>query len=153
MLYLLLVVLTLTLLALFFYMKHSSTSEALPPPTQATAQPGVLAPETVRVDKRFARTSDKTGNGELRLVDWYGGYKVALRVGGIPRGGATAADCEVVSEGAIQGETFTARSVPGSTNPAMTVRFTDTTAEVISVDTSACADGIDLLGLYTLVQK
>ena len=51
-------------------------------------------------------TKKRGGVGEMRVEKTDEGWRVFVTAGGIPRGGATAADCTLITVGEIKGNTF-----------------------------------------------
>ena len=51
-------------------------------------------------------TKKRGGAGEMRVEKTGEGWRVFVTAGGIPRGGATAADCTLITVGEIKSNTF-----------------------------------------------
>ena len=96
------------------------------------------------------------------------GLAVFVSAGGIPRGGATAADCTLITVGEIKGNAFqgeikyqldTADEKPGPDNAAeaghkMTIAFAPQSATVTAADVgSLCGNATGILGRYTKERK
>jgi len=96
------------------------------------------------------------------------GWRVFVSAGGIPRGGATAADCTLITVGEIKGNAFqgeikyqldTAGEKPGPDNAAeaghkMTIAFAPQSATVTAADVgSLCGNATGILGRYTKERK
>jgi hypothetical protein len=104
------------------------------------------------------------GAGEMRVRKTEGGWRVFVDAGGIPRGGATAADCTLIAVGDIKGNTFqgeiknhldTVDDKPSADNAAdpghkMSITFAPQSATATAADVSdLCAPSTGLFGRYT----
>jgi hypothetical protein len=113
------------------------------------------------------------GAGEMRVEKSKGGWRVFVAAGGIPRGGATAADCALIAVGAIEGNTFQGEikylgdverdfktmMIPDHTVEAghnLTITFAPQSATLPDgndVVAAGCPGGTGLLGRYTKDRK
>ena len=113
-------------------------------------------------------TKKQGGAGEMRVEKTGEGWRVFVSAGGIPRGGATAADCTLITVGEIKGNAFqgeikyqldTAGEKPGPDNAAeaghkMTIAFAPQSATVTAADVgSLCGNATGILGRYTKERK
>ncbi len=102
--------------------------------------------------------------GVMTIARQEGEWRIAIRAGGIPNGGATAADCELAAVGPFLDGVFTARLVPfesdlggmsaddlGDDPPSIVVSLTPDGAIVTDDQNAAaryCANGSDITGRY-----
>jgi hypothetical protein len=108
------------------------------------------------------------GAGEMRVEKSDQGWRVFVDAAGIPRGGATAADCILVAVGDIKGNIFEGQiknqlaelNEKASSNNAvapghkMTITFTPQFATATAADVSdLCALNHGLFGRYTKNRK
>jgi hypothetical protein len=113
-------------------------------------------------------TKKQGGAGEMRVEKTGEGWRVFVSAGGIPRGGATAADCTLITVGEIKGNAFqgeikyqldTADEKPGPDNAAeaghkMSIAFAPQSATVTAADVgSLCGNATGVLGRYTKDRK
>jgi hypothetical protein len=112
-------------------------------------------------------TKQRDGAGEMRVEKTSEGWRVVVRAGGIPRGGATAADCTLITVGEIKGNTFqgeikyqpAADEKPGPDNAVepghkMTITFAPQFATLTTADVNTlCGQGTGLFGRYTKRRK
>ena len=113
-------------------------------------------------------TKKQGGAGEMRVEKTGEGWRVFVSAGGIPRGGATAADCTLITVGEIKGNAFqgeikyqldTADEKPGPDNAAqaghkMTIAFAPQSATVTAADVgSLCGNATGIPGRYTKDRK
>jgi hypothetical protein len=104
------------------------------------------------------------GVGEMRVEKTGEGWRVFVSAGGIPRGGATAADCTVMAVGNIKGNTFEGeikhqldpvdrKATPDNaveSGHKMTITFVKGFATVSAADVEAlCGMGTGVFGRYT----
>jgi len=110
----------------------------------------------------------RDGAGEMRVEKAGEGWRVFLTAGGIPRGGATAADCTLITVGEIKGNTFQGEIKysldPPDAKPApdnavepghkMTITFAPQSATLTAADVvDLCPIGTGLFGRYTKDRK
>jgi hypothetical protein len=103
---------------------------------------------------------NENGNATLTMTDRGGQWEARIEAGGIPRGGATAADCNFIANGQVTGERFEGQVVrlygegdsdivaPGS---SIAITFAPGSATVNEADakvSSLCAMGVDVSGHY-----
>jgi hypothetical protein len=109
-------------------------------------------------------TKKRGGAGEMRVERTAEGWRVFVTAGGIPRGGATAADCTLIIVGALKNNTLegelkynldTTDARPSPENAVepghkMTITFAPQLATVTyaEVDT-VCGMGSGIVGRYT----
>ena len=113
-------------------------------------------------------TKKSGGAGEMRVEKTEQGWRVFVDAGGIPRGGATAADCILIAVGDIKGNTFDGEikyqlgeldEKPSAGNAVapehkMTITFTPQFATATAADVSdLCAPHNGLFGRYTKDRK
>ena len=93
-------------------------------------------------------------------------WRIFVSAGGIPRGGATAADCTLIAVGAIKGDTFQGEIKnylePRDAKPSrdnvvdpghkMTIDFAPQAATVTAAD-DVCGNGTGIFGRYTKDRK
>jgi hypothetical protein len=80
-------------------MKLSSISLAI-----VLVQIAPLNAQSVSPEGRYTKKAG--GAGEMRVQKTGEDWRIFVNAGGIPRGGATAADCALIAVGAIEGNTF-----------------------------------------------
>jgi hypothetical protein len=111
-------------------------------------------------------TKKHGGAGEMRVEKTQEGWRVFVTAGGIPNGGATAADCTVIAAGATKGNTFQGeikyRPDPSDAKPSpdnavepghkITITFAPQFAEVTYAEVE-CGEGTGIFGRYTRVRK
>jgi hypothetical protein len=113
-------------------------------------------------------TKKSGGAGEMRVEQTGEGWRVFVTAGGIPRGGATAADCTLIAVGVLKNNTLQgeikynldatdAKPSPDNAVEAghkMTITFAPQFATVTyaEVDT-VCGMGSGIIGRYTKGQK
>jgi hypothetical protein len=103
----------------------------------------------------------ENGNATLTMTDRGGQWEAVIEAGGIPRGEATAADCNFSASGQVTGHRFEGQivrddGVPGigggkSVAPGsmITITFTPELATITEAKVNAlCGDGIDISGRY-----
>ena len=108
------------------------------------------------------------GAGEMRVEKTGDGWRVFVTAAGIPRGGATAADCTLIAVGAIKGMTFqgeikynldSSEAKPSPDNAVesghkMTITFAPQSATLTAADVGdICGNGTGILGRYTNDRK
>jgi len=113
-------------------------------------------------------TKKRGGAGEMRVEKTGEGWRVFVSAGGIPRGGATAADCALIAVGAIKGNTFQGEIKynldPSDAKPSpdnaveaghkMTVTFAPQSATLTAADVvDICPVGTGIFGGYTKGRK
>jgi hypothetical protein len=113
-------------------------------------------------------TKKRGGAGEMRVQKTGEGWRVFVDAGGIPRGGATTADCVLIAVGEIKGNTFqgeiknqlgTADDKPSPDNAVesghkLTITFAPEVATVTAADVEfICGGGTGIFGRYTRVLK
>ena len=100
---------------------------------------------------------------EMRAEKTGEGWRVFVTAGGIPRGGATAADCTLITVGEIKGNTFQGEikyqpapdEKPGPDNAVesghkMTIAFAPEFATLTAADVGLlCGNGTGIFGRYT----
>ena len=109
-------------------------------------------------------TKKRGGVGEMRVEKTDEGWRVFVTAGGIPRGGATAADCTLITVGEIKGNTFQGEikyqlskidEKPSPDNAVesghkMTIAFAPEFATLTAADVGfLCGNGTGILGRYT----
>jgi hypothetical protein len=111
-------------------------------------------------------TKKRGGVGEMRVEKTQEGWRVFVTAGGIPNGGATAADCTVIAVGATKGNTFQGEIKyspdPSDAKPSpdnavepghkITITFAPQFAEVTYAE-AGCSEGTGIFGRYTRVPK
>ena len=113
-------------------------------------------------------TKKSGGAGEMRVEQTGEGWRVFVTAGGIPRGGATAADCTLIAVGPFKNNTLqgeikynldTADAKPSPDNAVqsghkMSVTFTPQFATVSAADVGdICGNVTGLFGRYTKDRK
>ena len=102
----------------------------------------------------------------MRVEKTQEGWRVFVTAGGIPNGGATAADCTVIAVGATKGNTFQGEIKyspdPSDAKPSpdnavepghkITITFAPQFAEVTYAEVG-CSEGTGIFGRYTRVRK
>jgi len=143
---------------------QSAPAKAVPEAPQAThrATPQKTNAWDVPPEAMFKR--DKPASAAMALSREGGGWRIALRAGGLPNGAATAADCELQAVGPqdaqdviaarvvpFEGElnTMTAADV-GANPPVVQVRVTPEGAFIQDKGAAAryCGMGSDISGFY-----
>ncbi|MGX8272256.1 hypothetical protein ACWQV9_06205 [Brevundimonas diminuta] len=139
---------------------------AAPKAEDAAAAAPVTAPAVAERSADFRRTDP--AQADLKLIEEGAEWRVLIRAGGVPNGGATAADCELQARGAqdrddvihaklipFEGEVneLTAADI-GADAPVVTVRVGPEGAFV--EDSAAagrfCGMGSDISGFYKRTQ-
>jgi hypothetical protein len=112
-------------------------------------------------------TKKRDGAGEMRVEKTSEGWRVFVSAGGVPRGGATAADCTLNAVGEIKGNTFQGEiknqpapdEKPGPDNAVvpghkMTITFAPQIATLTAADVDTlCGQGTGIFGRYTKRRK
>jgi hypothetical protein len=106
-------------------------------------------------------TKHDNGHATLEMTDRGGQWEGIIDAGGVPNGGATAADCNFIANGEMIGQSFHGQIVRGNIVPGLsdgdtippgssvTVSFTQDGATITQVDLHGlCAMGVDVLGRY-----
>jgi hypothetical protein len=108
-------------------------------------------------------TKKRGGAGEMRVEKTGEGWRVFVTAGGIPRGGATAADCTLITVGEIKSNTFQGEikyqpapdEKPSPDNAVesghkMTIAFVPEFATLTAADVGfLCGNGKGIFGRYT----
>jgi hypothetical protein len=108
-------------------------------------------------------TKKSGGAGEMRIEKAEDGWRVFVTAGGIPRGGATAADCTLIAVGGMSGNVFQGEikyNLDPDTKPSpdnavesghkMTITFAGQVATITAADVgNICGNGTGLFGRYT----
>jgi len=133
---------------------YASLAIALVPIVALHAQPASPAGRYIK---------KRGGAGEMRAEKTGEGWLVFVSAGGIPRAGATAADCTLITVGAIKGNTFQGeikhqldpvdeKPSPDNTVESghkMTITFAKGSATVTAADVEAlCGMGAGIFGRY-----
>ncbi len=119
----------------------------------------------IDISGKYHRT--KPALADLSVTKVGTNWKIEIVGGGLPAGGATAADCEMVAVGPFQGSVLTAHVIPFkgkqmSVDAALladgekhdfVIRFQQGGAQVIEGDVAFCGTGSDLDGRYTKTSK
>jgi hypothetical protein len=108
-----------------------------------------------------AYAKKENGNATLTMTDRGGQWEAIFEAGGIPRGAATAADCNFIASGQVTGDRFEGQVVrqygagdseivaPGS---SVAITFAPGSATIKPGDGKIgafCAMGVDVTGHYT----
>jgi hypothetical protein len=120
--------------------------------------------QSVSPEGRYTKKAG--GAGEMRVEKTEQDWRIFVSAGGIPRGGATAADCTLIAVGAIKGDTFQGEiknyleprdakpSPDNAVDPGhkMTIDFAPQSATVTAAD-DVCGNGMGIFGRYTKDRK
>ncbi len=139
---------------------------AAPKADDAAAAAPATAPAVAERSADFRRTDP--AQADLKLIEEGAEWRVLIRAGGLPNGGATAADCELQARGAQdRDDVIHARLIPfegevneltaadiGADAPVVTVRVGPEGA-FVEDSTAAnrfCGMGSDISGFYSRTQ-
>nr|WP_313428306.1 hypothetical protein [Brevundimonas diminuta] len=139
---------------------------AAPKAEDAAAAAPATAPAVAERSADFRRTDP--AQADLKLIEEGAEWRVLIRAGGLPNGGATAADCELQARGAQdRDDVIHARLIPfegevneltaadiGADAPVVTVRVGPEGA-FVEDSTAAnrfCGMGSDISGFYSRTQ-
>ncbi|SJM70679.1 hypothetical protein FM111_15300 [Brevundimonas diminuta 3F5N] len=139
---------------------------AAPKAEDAAAPAPAMAPAAAERSADFRRTDP--AQADLKLIEEGGEWRVLIRAGGVPNGGATAADCELQARGAqdrddvihaklipFEGEVneLTAADI-GADAPVVMVRVGPEGAFVEDSTAAGrfCGMGSDISGFYSRAQ-
>jgi hypothetical protein len=108
-----------------------------------------------------AYAKKENGNATLTMTDRGGQWEVVIEAGGIPRGEATAADCNFIASGQVTGDRFEGQVVrqygagdsePVAQGSSVAITFAPGSATIKPGDGKIgafCAMGVDVTGHYT----
>ena len=130
----------------------------------ALLQVAPLNAQSASPEGRYTKRSG--GAGEMRVQKTGEDWRIFVSAGGIPRGGATAADCTLIAVGGIKGNTFQGEiknyleprdAKPGPENAVdaghkMTINFAAQSATLTAAD-DVCGNGTGIFGRYTKDRK
>lgn len=109
-------------------------------------------------------TKKRGGEGEMRIEKAEDGWRVSVVAGGIPRGGATAADCTLIAVGTIKANAFQGEIKYSDEKPdpnsavepghKMSIAFAPNAATLETADVNdICGMGTGVFGRYTKDRK